>query len=324
MGAAAENKYCIVTAEDILKMTLPEVEFAIDPLISTPGLWLVNGSQKAGKTIFAAQVALTMTTGSPFLERYQTREAAGAMFIEQDDPSGVAALQRILQRSTVPYDRRRFYSICEASFVIEPGFVEFLEGEINSKRLSVVVLDSYTAMRGPRNGATDLVKAESIDLGLLDALAKRTGCLILVIHHASKGSAGLDWSDKAAGTYAMGAHSEGQIFVSRFNDLPSTATERLVQIRGRHVRGAELLLRFDEQTLGYELLLEGPAASCYPELIRVKEEFGVGKFTPKDICNATGMSRAGAHRLIGRLVAGQVARKTSYGEYRLEREVQGL
>lgn len=323
-GAPAVPKGRIVTAEDILKMDLPKVEFAVDPLVSTPGLWLVNGSQKAGKTMFGAQLALTLTAGAPLLDRYQTQGPTGAMFIEQDDPSGVAALRRILDRTPVQYNRQRFYSIVDARFQIEPGFIEFLEAEITSKRLGVLVLDSYTAMRGPRNGSTDLVKAESIELGLLDALAKRTGCLILVIHHASKGSAALDWSDRSAGTYAMGAHSEGQVFVSRFPDLPSTAPERLVQIRGRHVRGAEMVLRFDERTLSYDLVFEGPAAGNYPELMRVKEEFGVDNFSPADVCKATGISRAGAHRLIGRLVSGQMARKVGFGQYHLDREVMAL
>lgn len=321
MTAPPPPKYRIVTAEDILKMELPPVEFAIDPLISTPGLWLVNGSQKAGKTMLAAQAALTMTAGGVFLDRYQTQAATGAMFIEQDDPSGVAALRLILDRTPVQYNRQRFFSIVDAHFQIEPGFIEFLEGEITAKRLGVLVLDSYTAMRGPRSGSSDLVKSESIELGLLDALAKRTGCLILVIHHASKGSAALDWSDRSAGTFAMGAHSEGQIFISRFNDLPSSAPERLVQIRGRHVGGAEMVIKFNAERLAYDFLLEGPAASSYPALLQVKSEFGMVPFSPKALCNATGMSRASAHRLIGRLLANNLASKVGYGEYRLALEV---
>ncbi len=316
-----ESKRRILTGREILEMTLPKVEYAVDPLITKPGLWLMNGSQKAGKTMFAAQTALSMNAGVDLMERFATGPATGAMFIEQDDPSGVGALQPILQRTTLPVDLDRFYSIAGSNFQIEPGFIEFLEKEITARGLGVVVLDSYTALRGPRNGSSDLVKAESLDLGLLDALAKRTGCLILLIHHSSKGSAALDWSDRSAGTYAMGAHSEGQVFISRFQELPGNAPERLVQIRGRHVEGAEMVIRFNVERLSYDFVLEGPAASSYPTILQMKSEFGTGTFSPKNLCGATGMSKASAHRIIGRLMASNLASKVAFGEYRLALEI---
>jgi len=316
-----EPKRRILTGQEILSMTLPAIEYAVKPIISKPGAWLVNGSQKAGKTMLAAQVALTKNAGVDLWERYETGPATGVMFIEQDDPSGVAALQPILQRTNLPIDPERFFSIAGSAFQIEPGFIEFLEREIVTRSLGVIVLDSYTALRGPRNGSSDLVKAESVELGLLDALAKRTGCLILLIHHSSKGSAGLDWSDRSAGTYALGACTEGQIFISRFQELPSNAPERLVQIRGRHVEGAELVIRFNVERLSYDFVLEGPAASSYPTILQIRSEFGTGPFSPKNLSGATGMSRATAHRIIGRLMASNLANKVGYGEYRLALEV---
>jgi len=269
--------------------------------------------------VLAAQMALSMQAAEPLMGWYSVPEACGALFIEQDDPSGLAALQPILQRTRIPVHSDRFFSVEKAHFTFEPGFMEFLEREIKARGLGVIVLDSYTAMRGPRNGGTDIVKAESLDLGMLDEVAKRTGCLILVIHHASKGSASLDWSDKSAGTYAMGAHSEGQIFISRFSDLPSNAPERLVQIRGRHVAGTELVIRFDEETLSYSFVLEGPASTHYPAIPRIVAIFGSAKFSPKTLCQELGWSRSSAHRVIERLNAGGILRKVGYGEYLIER-----
>src|SRR5436190_20030115 len=78
-------------------------------------------------------------------------------------------------------------------------------------------------MRGPRQRGVDIVKAEQQELTEHDALAKRTGCAILLIHHTSKGSAGLDWSEKAAGTFAMSAATESQINISRFAEMDIAA-----------------------------------------------------------------------------------------------------
>jgi RecA-family ATPase len=79
---------------------------------------------------------------------------------------------------------------------------------------------------------------------LLDALAKRIDCAIVIIHHASRGSAAMDWTEKAAGTNVMSAATEAQVHVSRFGELEGPAPERLIRVRGRHAADLELVLRF--------------------------------------------------------------------------------
>jgi hypothetical protein len=150
---------------------------------------------------------------------------------------------------------------------------------------------------------------------MLDQLAKRTNCTIIVIHHASKGSAAMDWSDRAAGTFAMSAATEAQIHVSRFAELDSAAPERLVRIRGRHLEGSELVLRFRKDTLDYEHVLEGGAASVYPLVLQIQTAFGIQPFSPKDLCHQTGVSKATAHRHIDRLYRANALSKRGFGEY---------
>jgi hypothetical protein len=71
----------LVPGEEILNMSLPKTDFAIDPIISRPGLWLVNGSQKAGKTILAAQIALSLQAPESLMGWYTIPKACGALFI---------------------------------------------------------------------------------------------------------------------------------------------------------------------------------------------------------------------------------------------------
>jgi len=204
------------------------------------------------------------------------------------------------------------------NFIIEPGFIEHLEQKVKEASLGVIVLDSYTALRPSHSSGGDLVKDEAYDLGLLDALAKRTNCVIFLLHHPSKGSAMLDWSNKAAGSFVMGACSEGQIFISRYNDLPIDAPERLMQIRGRHIPGTELVIRFNLSTLGYDFVLEGQAAPIYPLIAQLQAAFGAATFSPKLLTMELGWPRRSAQRHLARLLAGGVIRKLGFGEYQLE------
>ena len=183
----------------------------------------------------------------------------------------------------------------------------------------MAVLDSYTALRGARVKGGDFVKAEQEDLSQLDALAKRTSSAVLILHHASKGSAGLDWSQQAAGSFAMSAATESQIFISRFGDLDIASPERLVRIRGRHSEDLEMVLRFRKQSLDYEHVLDGGAASFYPLILQLRNVLGTEPFGAKELSKGSGVSLATAHRQIERLHRTGALTKRGYGEYVLAR-----
>ena len=125
----------------------------------------------------------------------------------------------------------------------------------------------------------------------------------------------MDWSEKAAGTFAMSAATEAQIFISRFPDLEIAAPERLVRIRGRHSEDLEMVLRFRKETLDYEHVLSGGAASPYPALVQIRNTFGTQTFSPKQLAHGTGQSIATAHRQISRLYGAGALNKRGFGEY---------
>jgi hypothetical protein len=215
-----------------------------------------------------------------------------------------------------------FHFVGPVPYSFGAEFLMWLESEIVRLRIRFAVLDSYTALRGSRPKGVDIVKAEQSDLTQMDALAKRTNCALMIIHHSSKGSAGLDWSEKAAGTFAMSAATESQMFISRFPELDGAATERLVRIRGRHSEDLEMVLRFRKEHLNFEHVLEGGAATLYPALLQLKTAFGTQPFSPKDLSFATGLSRATAFRQIDRLCRADVIRKRGHGEYMVSETVR--
>jgi hypothetical protein len=202
-------------------------------------------------------------------------------------------------------------------FTFGQQLLDWLETQIAERALRLIILDSYTALRGSRSAGVDIVKAEQNDLTMMDELAKRTSCAMGLIHHSSKGSAALDWSDQAAGTFAMSAATEAQIHVSRFKDLDINAPERLVRIRGRHLRGTEIVLRFREDTLDHEHILEGGAASLYPLLLSLQTVFTGKVFSPRELSQEMGISKATAHRYLDKLHRADVLTKRGFGEYEL-------
>lgn len=305
-----------LTVADIMASTAPAPGMLIEGMIPLHGACLIVGAPKSGKTLLAAQAAIAIASGTPLLGRYKILHQGPVLMVEQDDPAATASVRDILQRSAVPTTGIPFFLHPKSPFSFGPEFIAWLESEIAAKSLRFVVLDSYTALRRPRAKGGDIVKAEEEDLRQLDELAKRTNCAIAIIHHGSKGSAGLHWSQQAAGTYAMSASTEGQIVIARFHEIDGP--ERLVRMRVRHGDDLEMVLRFRRETLDYEHVLEGGAASSYPLIRQISAEFGPRTFGPRELVDATGVSRATAHRHISRLYDAGVLTKRGFGEYVLD------
>ena len=313
-GAALGPK--VFNVADILALDIPEASMVIERYAPLNGASLIVGAAKSGKTLAAIQKAIAIASGEALYGQYRVLKPGPVLVIEQDDPAGAGSIKTILQRSSVPVKDIPFHLVeRSAAFQFGPEFLDWLEGEIVRLSVRYVVLDSYTALRGSRPKGVDIVKAEQGDLTLVDALAKRTNCALDIIHHSSKGSAGLDWSEKAAGTFAMSAATESQMFISRFPDLDGAAPERLVRIRGRHSEDLEMVLRFRKETLDYEHVLEGGAAVLYPAVLQLRSAFGSQAFSPKELTHVTGLSRATAHRQIDRLYRAGVLQKRGFGEY---------
>jgi hypothetical protein len=305
----------VLDMSQIEQLELTQPKEVIEELITTPGLWLVIGAQKAGKTILSVQAALDYHAGSAFLGHYRMLESRSAFVIEQDDPAGITSVQKILKAYRGLRHPKKFHAPKKPDFILGEGFIEWLENEIRHRDVGLVVLDSYTAMRARRQHGGDIVKEESDDFTLLNALAKRAGCLILVLHHPSKTSAALDWDQQSAGTFAIGAAVDGLLRISRFRDLAINAPERLLQVRGRHIAGEEMVLRFVKDTLSYELVMHGSASALYPEIQILERNFRGRMFAPKDVVNETGMSRSMVHRILDRLVFSNVLDRPFHGQY---------
>jgi hypothetical protein len=312
------NVPIVLDLASILALNVREASMLVEKILPAAGASLMVGAAKSGKTLNASQIGIAVSSGQPLYGYYRVLQPGPVLMVEQDDPAGAASIKTILERSSVPVKGIPFHLVAGIPYEFGLEFLDWIEGQIVKLGIRLAILDSYTALRGSRPKGIDIVKAEQSDLRAMDDLAKRTNCALLIIHHSSKGSAGLDWSEQAAGTFAMSAATESQTFMSRFKDLDGAATERLVRIRGRHSEDLEMVLRFRKETLDYEHVLEGAAATLYPLILQLQTTFGTQAFSPKQLTHATGLSIATAHRQLSRLDRAGAVRKRGYGEYSLE------
>jgi hypothetical protein len=312
-GAGRPEPPTILTYAELKKIEAPVKQMLFEDYpLPANGAALICGQPRGGKTILAIQQALAVARNKPLYDYYRPRRTGAVMVVQQDDASGAASVRDLVEASGGGRDDMPFLTVKQKlPFGLGLAMLEFLEAQITEQKLVMVVLDSYTALRGARKGGTDIVKVEQTELSQLDELGKRLGCLIVIIHHDSTGKAskGIEWTQSAAGSYAMSASTEAQIHVARFADLDIKAPERLVRIRGRHTADMHLVLRFRSETEDYEHVMENSAATLYPLMRQIQTDFGYEAFTMKSFCKETGIARSTAYRYLDRLRQAEALQK---------------
>jgi hypothetical protein len=321
----------VLSFAELMQVERPKVRMIFDGYpLPAQGATLIVGAPKAGKTILALQQGLALARGRHLFDNYTLlppdggREAASrgaVMVIEQDDPAGDASIREIAELSGGGALDTPFHVVPRVEFGLGPALLDWLEGEIVSRQLRMVILDSYTTLRGEHQPGCDIVKVEQTELSTLNALGLRLKCAIGIVHHDSVTGATRDWTRSAAGTFAMLLAVEAMIHITRFEEFDGMAPERLVRIRARHGGDLYAVLRFRERTLDYEHVLESGAADLYPLIRQIQDDFKGEVFGPKELTHATGFSLMTANRRIQRMRQAGVIQKRAFGEYVLSVKV---
>jgi hypothetical protein len=309
-SAAARIELHPLSPGDLYDMEIPKPELLVEQCIPRRGAVLFTGVQKAGKTILATQIAISVGRNQSLFDVYRVLHPGRALILEQDDPDGAASVREILQAANVPRDGPVQFLPKNPAFVLGDALIEALEERIIRDGLVLVVLDSYTALRPPRKAGGDIVKSDQADITRLDELGKRAGCAVILLHHDSNtGRLQRDWASRAAGTFGLTMATESQIHIAWYSDLPIDAAERHVRILGRHLKATEMVLRYDEKRLAYDHVLEGEGAALYPTLLDIYTVFGTAQFSVKDYYQKTGVSRSTANRTVLRLFRAGILRR---------------
>jgi len=297
----------------------------IESLFPATGLCLFTGAQKMGKTIFSAQTAVAVATNQALLGYYSILKPGPALIVEVDDPAGDASFKDLWTKWQVA-DDANVYLETSAPFAMGPEFLGWIESEIEDLKPHLVVLDSYLTLRPPRGKSSDIVHAEKEEMRLLDALAKKRGVLIVLLHHESstnKANSLLDWDSKGAGTFALTAAVESQLSIGKFRELEGSPV-RIIRAKGRHIAERYLVVTYNAETGSFHYIMDGPASLHYPLITDIKRSVPQAVITPHDLTSEMGMARSTAHRTLMTLINAGAMVKKSYGEYRFTEAVMGV
>src|SRR5580704_3229316 len=178
-----------------LNSSQPEIRYLIPGVLATGQLGGIFGAFKTLKTSLAADLLISLASGTPFLGRFPVSQPGRVLFLSGE--SGLPALKSMARR--ICTERGLSLDALE-NLVCSPdvpklgdpfdmmAFTELVERE---KPVCVVIDPAFLALGGGRGGRAGAKKSKSLfEMGeLLRPLAElcqSTGCAVLVVHHCKR------------------------------------------------------------------------------------------------------------------------------------------
>ena len=198
-----------------------------------PGLYILAGAPKIGKSWLALDLCLSVAEGEPFL-KHETHRGQ-VLYLALED-SLLRLQNRLYEFTEEPAESLQFSTLAKT---IGNGLEQQLE---DAKRrlpdLRLIVIDTLQKVR-----RTVDVKygSDYSELGALKSVADKLGIAILLIHHTRK-ERDSDPFNMISGTTGLNGCADGSFVLTR--DSRSDKTGKLY-CTGRDIESTELSLRFD-------------------------------------------------------------------------------
>lgn len=167
-------------------------EWIVDGILPNPGMLLIGGIPGAGKTWLVLDTALAVATGRPWLGRFQTRQGAALLVLEEEDPSAVVdrldLLRGGLGLSQEEGDALPIHLLVQqgVSLVTPDGTLEpELLRHVEEVQPALIVLDPFRRVH-------QLEENDSGEMSLLFTLLRqltqftKEPCSLLLAHHFGK------------------------------------------------------------------------------------------------------------------------------------------
>lgn len=303
-----------LTASELAERELEEVRFVVPGLLA-PGLTVLAGNPKVGKSLLALDLAYSVASGGTFLGHEVNQ--GEVLFVAMED-----SLQRLQLRlavrhgdgSALPPMRfvlPRMLSIDQLIAIVEAWASA-------TPSASMVIVDTYGRVSSAKGrGESDYAYVHRT-LGRLQRVALDQKICVVLVHHNRKAQveAG-DQYDKVHGSMAITGVADTNIIIERDRNQSTT----VLSVTGRDVHEREFTYRFDTDTGRGIARRRSRLSGLTVDQIQVLRVIHGGATTPKEIADATGKSTTNVQNFLTRLVQEGVLEKSKHGVYDVTKAV---
>jgi len=182
--------FAFETGAELLQKELPPEEWLVDRILPVEGFCFIVGAEATGKSFYTLSLAEAVTTGKKWLDQFEVKKTAKVLFIDKENTkrrtqtrlNGLKMTGENIWWLKYPY----LFEINDEKE--ESGFSAFAQAasrKVKKEEINLIIVDAFTdVMVGNENAAAD---TQAFFDGFRQLFP---GCSILVLHHASKPTAG--------------------------------------------------------------------------------------------------------------------------------------
>ena len=240
---------------ELLKKQFPPDTWFIDNLIG-PGLTVLTGASKVGKSWAALSLATALDQGGYFMGKLKANQCDTLYLALEDTPKRIQ--RRLLkQGNNTTFNGSRLETTRCTPSVLR----SFLKA---NPQFRVVIIDTLQRMLG-MNDLNDY--AQTVDaLSKLKAIADDLKIAIVVIHHNRKGgNKDADHMESALGSTGINATADSTLTMRR----PRGTSEATLLVTGRDVEDTSYTLSWDRELCKWSITGQG---SLKPALTDAKQQ----------------------------------------------------
>ena len=232
-----------LSCETVMTTEIPEVKYCVDTLIG-PGLYIIAGEPKIGKSKLALDLCLNVAAGGTVLG-LQTAKGC-VLYYDLEDPL-YRVQNRLFEQIADPVDN--VYFSLSAGYIgsgLEESIEQFYQ---EHKDLRLVVIDTLQKVRENEesNYGTDYKELSSVK-----DVADKLGITIIVIHHTRKQRDTSPFKT-IAGTTGLRGVADGNIVLVWTNEDQQLA---MLYAEGRDVPRRKMEIQFDIPTQRWKLIAD--------------------------------------------------------------------
>ena len=220
-------KLKLVDAESLLVTPLPPIEYIVESLIA-PGLYLLVGDSKIGKSWLTLLLCLKVSLGEPFLS-FPTKQGEVLYLCLEDNYNRLQ--NRLFEITDVAH---RNLKLAIKAQDISSGLVYQIQDFMNDyPNAKLVVIDTLQKVRGVSYDTSGAYAADYRDMGILKELADKYKITLMLVHHTSKrpNEKG-DPFKKISGTMAIMGASDGCFIMTKEDHSSKRA---MLTVTGRDI-----------------------------------------------------------------------------------------
>ncbi|MDD2388505.1 MAG: AAA family ATPase [Desulfobacterales bacterium] len=298
-------------ASELMDIVFPEIKWAI-PDILPEGLNILGGKPKQGKSIFALNTGIAVSSGGKALGKIDVEMGSVIYLALEDTPRRLQQrLRQMLRHGGKASNKLHLFTEWPRA---DKGGLELLETEIKKHGdTRLVIIDTLAKFRPTDRGANkSLYDVDYQHVAEIKSLADRYTVTILLIHHLRKMEAD-DIMDTFSGSLGLTGAADGLLALAR----KTGQADAVLHINGRDVEAAEFALKFDPEFMSWQLL--GDAGEVQDtqkqqalfDALKDAEE----ALTPKELSEITGLNYKYITKTLPKLLKLNAISKIERGKY---------